>query len=599
MLRSSFFWAQTSRFLFAKRKSFVMQTARTDCGVACTLTVVNLLGRSGDPVHAVEELDADRTGSNLEAMRKYMETRHGFVARALAVPAHKLGEVKGRLILHMDQMHYVVLLRRSRKGVLVFDPAKGPVFYPTADFSKLYSGHLLEVNRPPRGTTVPQKTAGRPSLGARHRDPISSIGLFVVGVASRILECTILLCIVAALFLVLNRASTASILMVFLLVALCGAVLLWARHLRVMGEANWAQRRQDKIWHGLLRTFLKGKDINGFRGRPETDVSSTLRHDMTSVLPQFSQVPAAIGAVLGIAALLALLNPWLSLAHLGLFAGLLVIMQLDEIQVCRVSLRPGIGRYSKLGQGHSPLNATVASELFGECSKWLVIGTAGFSVLLADLSPVALMFWILTGMQIVPLDFKRAKTLAPILKSQQLVSPMTTTEVPLRNQTVGGPVDLKISRSNGIMRIKGIEPLTATLQQRDLTVREQRLILADIVRHTFLSLAPSKRPKTGPIRIFASGHEATQSDFEYLMISRESDVSETLPAIREGRKTVADAATNRFVRDLHSCDYGDFPVFWDFRGQIKLEQLQDHLRDSGLAKAGHLTLTRMSVIEVP
>ena len=81
MLRSSFFWSKAARLLLSKRQRFVMQTARTDCGVACVLTVLNLFRRQGDAVDAVDEMDTDRTGTNLEAMRRYMETRHGFVAR--------------------------------------------------------------------------------------------------------------------------------------------------------------------------------------------------------------------------------------------------------------------------------------------------------------------------------------------------------------------------------------------------------------------------------------------------------------------------------------------------------------------------------------
>ncbi|MDA9208536.1 hypothetical protein N9O61_06615, partial [Octadecabacter sp.] len=111
-------------------------------------------------------------------------------------------------------------------------------------------------------------------------------------------------------------------------------------------------------------------------------------------------------------------------------------------------------------------------------------------------------------------------------------------------------------------------------------------------------VAQSKRPKTGPVRIFASGHEATRSDFEFLMISRETRSSKTLPAIKNDSKNIMDGGADRLVRDLQSCAPEDFPVFWDFRSQIKLEDLQARLRDTGLAKAGHLTLERLTVVEV-
>ncbi len=598
MLRSSFFWARAAGLLLSRRQRFVMQTARTDCGVACTLTVLNLIGRKTDPVDAVDEMDGERTGTSLEAMRQYMETRHGCGARALAVPANKLGQVRGKLILHMQQMHYVVLLRYGRDGVLVFDPAKGPVFYPAADFAKLYSGHLLAVTRPTHASKLPQPTSVPKLLGGAERRRLATISLFLVGLASRLLECLIVLCIVAALYLVLNRASLSSILMVFGLIALCGAVLMAARYARLRGESSWVEARQKNVWGDVLRTIVSGKDLNGFRGRKEKDVSSSLRQSINSSIPQLAQIPAAFGAVIGVAGMLFILSPWLSLIHLSLFLVLLVIMQFDEIEVCRLSVRPGIGRYTKLGQGHGPLNAKVASDLFGDCAKWVVIGCAGLSVLLAGLSPMAMMFWILTGMLIVPLDFRRAQVIAPLLRGRASVSRLTATEVPLRRQTVGGPVDLKASRIKGMLCIDGVGPLTAMLQQRDLTVREQRLILGDIVRHTLANVAQSKRPQTGPVRIFASGHEATLSDFEYLMISRETRGSKMLPAVHNDVKSIMESGSDRLVRDLQSCEPEDFPVFWDFRSQIKLEDLQARLQEVGLAKAGHLTLGRLTVVEV-
>ena len=72
MLRSSLFWAGTAlRLLFAKRH-MVLQSARTDCGVASVLTVLNLLGRHADPVDA-----ADRLLHHLHARARRYVVRSG------------------------------------------------------------------------------------------------------------------------------------------------------------------------------------------------------------------------------------------------------------------------------------------------------------------------------------------------------------------------------------------------------------------------------------------------------------------------------------------------------------------------------------------
>ena len=72
--------------LLRHRRRFVMQTARTDCGVASALTVLNMIGRKADPVLASEALNPDCAGSSLEALRRYFEEQQGIEAAALAVP---------------------------------------------------------------------------------------------------------------------------------------------------------------------------------------------------------------------------------------------------------------------------------------------------------------------------------------------------------------------------------------------------------------------------------------------------------------------------------------------------------------------------------
>ncbi|MHA6261775.1 cysteine peptidase family C39 domain-containing protein [Arenibacterium sp. CAU 1754] len=600
MLRSSFFWFRAIWTLLRNRRHFVMQTGRTDCGVASALTVLNMLGRKSDAVHAVDHMDADRTGTTLDALRRFFEEQHGFAATALSVPAARLHKIKGHIILHMQQQHYVVLLRQTARGVLVFDPAMGVVFYPRADFASLYSGFLLEIQPRHRSapvTTLPALPAVQKIVGGNPRRGLEGAALFMIGLASRLLECALLLCLVAALFLVLNHASFPSLLTVFGLVVVCGGLLLVARQTRFEGEDKWVRRKQSRLWRGLLRTSLRGRDLNGFRGRFEKDVSGALRRGMIVSMPQHSQIPAALGSLLGLSGLLCLLNPIVAGVHLTLFAALLVITQLNDIQLCRVSVRPGIGRYSKMGQRYSLISGAIAPDLFGELAKWSVIGFAGFSVLLANLPPAALMFWILTAMQLVPIDFRRVQVVSPLLGAQAPVSELLAVEVPLRRQKVVGEVAVKVAQQDNQLRIDGIAPLTATLQQPDLTVREQRLIMADVVRLAIDNMPEQDRPQLGPIRIFGPGQDASQADFEHLMIAQETRSGETLPVLRDTRKVMDLGLKDPVLRDLHSCAPGDFPVFWDYRGRIPVADIQKRLSDTGLTHAGHLTMKRLTVVK--
>lgn len=600
MLRSSVFWVASVRALLRRRGKFVHQTTRTDCGVASALTVLNIMGRGSDPVHAVDHMDPDRTGTSLETLRLYFERQYGLQATALSVPADRLAEIKGQVILHLRQQHYVVLLNVGKTGVLVFDPSMGPVFYPPDDFAALYSGYLLQVQRAGRksgGASVPALFNTRPPPRGGKRRGIEPVSLFILGAATRLLQVAMLLCVVAMLFLVLNRASFPSLLMSFGVIVVCGGLLLLTRQVQFEGEDGWIRKKQARLWRSILRTALRGRDLHGFRGRFEKDVASTVRRGIGVTIPQRSQVPATLGAFLVMPAMLCLLSPYLGLLHLALYGLVLIVTQLDSIQQCRRSVRKGIGRYTKLTQGKDLINAGAAPELIGEVAKWTVIGFAGYMVLTGALPAVALMFWILTAMQIVPMDFKRAVILSPVIGAQDPVPDLTGREVELRHQRLIGPVDLTVSRSNREIRIDGIASLTMTLQQPDLTVREQRLIQADVVAHAIRNLPDEHRFRFGPIRIFGPGQDASQADFEQLMIAKEARPTGNLPVPLDGRKTMEEGIQDPVLRDLHSCGPGDFPVFWDVRSRIGLADLQDRADAVGCLRVGHLTMTRLTVIE--
>lgn len=534
----------------------------------------------------------------MKPLRCFFRDRYGFEAKALKVPAKSIGAVKGQAILHMTQQHYVVLLRVSSKGVLVFDPAMGPVYYPFNDFAALYSGNLLQVEKTTGNGKLPVVVSPAKSLGRPRSKSLAPVSLFIVGFATRLLECAILLCLVAVLYLVLNQSSFPSLLMSFGLIALCGVLLLIAHQIRFQGEDDWTRKNQTQMWNGLLRTTLRGRDLSGFRGRPEHEVSGALRRGLSVSIPKRSQVPSALGAFVAVPVLLWFLTPWVALAHLVLFGILLVIVQLDNVQVCRRSVRKGIGRYSKLGMGTDLLNSLSAPDLIGEIAMWMVIGVSGLMVLVGNLPPVALMFWILAGRQIVPQDFRRVMAIAPGLAAHQPVSDLTASEVPLRHQRVMGPVDLKVQHADGLIRIDGITPLTQSLQQSDLTAREQRLIMAEIVRHTFENMALSDLPDhLGAIRVFAPGQDASLADFEHLMIAREARGDSRLPVPANTREILEKGMQDTILRNLHSCEPGDFPVFWDFRERLALRDLQAKLRASGVQHAGHLTMRRLTLVE--
>ena len=195
------------------------------------------------------------------------------------------------------------------------------------------------------------------------------------------------------------------------------------------------------------------------------------------------------------------------------------------------------------------------------------------------------------------LDFRRIRTLLPLLGAQGGVSSLVASEVPLRDQkSVGTKLALSLVNEGMLLRVEGITPLTASLRQPDLTLREQRLIMADIVRQTLMYMPVDQRLDPGTIRIFGPGQDASLAEFEHVMIAQEARIDTALPVQKAKDDLIAIGKQDPVLRDLQSCAPGDFPVFWDFRDRLLPRDLEAPLRGAGLDYAAHLTMTRLTLV---
>lgn len=587
MLRSSVLWARAAFILARHNQHFVPQNTITDCGVACALTVLNMAGRNVDPVNVSERLDPDRAGTDLNALRAFFKDDQGIPARALGVRADKVSEIRGHAILHMSRAHYIVMLHASSQGVLCFDPSAGTVFYPQAEFEKLYSGFMVEI--PPSGKAP---ALSGPRRGRRRLEPLA---LFLVGAATRVLEAALVLSLCLGLFLVANKASPSSIFAIIGVVAVCGIMLMAVRRVRLVGQDMWVRRSQGKLWRGLLRTLARGNDLNGFRNQRERDVAGRLRQSFVVALPRRAQFPPVLGSAAVMTVLLAFLSPVLSLLYLLAIVLVIAITLLDGISVCRRSVRKNEGKYTKLSRGRVFLHSKSASMLMGDAAKWTLIGTAGYGVLTGGVPTPVMMFWVLMGMQIIPTDFRAIPALAEAFAPKVPISPLLGTEASLREQKIVGDVPLKLGKAEGLVRIDGIAPLTQALQNPDLTIREQRLILADVVRNAIRALPENERKAIGVVRLFGPGQDVTEADFENIALADEVRRGPQLPAKRGRIKD--DGRSDPVRRAMKSCGPNDFPVFWDVRNQMKLDELRKRVVHGPVKRAGHLSMSRLTVIK--
>jgi ATP-binding cassette, subfamily B, bacterial CvaB/MchF/RaxB len=122
----------------------ILQTEKTECGLACIAMVLNFYG------HRID----------LNSLRvRYAISQHGTTLRNLMVLADKVQlssrplrlepadfpKLKLPAILHWDMHHFVVLAKVSGKGCIIHDPAIGVKHYTFESLGRNFTGIALEL----------------------------------------------------------------------------------------------------------------------------------------------------------------------------------------------------------------------------------------------------------------------------------------------------------------------------------------------------------------------------------------------------------------------------------------------------------------------
>lgn len=180
---------------------WVQSRQSKDCGAACLATVALQFGVRLD-LHKLTLLaQTTRQGARLDHLR---DAAHqiGFAASCGKLKAGSLAKIPLPAVAHMERPggdHYVVVMRSTRKALLVVDPSLGLVKVPLVKFEGEFSGFILLLK--------PQPEFRRSSIDFRGRSPFFLIldtirqsgNMFAVSLACAILSvCTTL---IAPLFL--------------------------------------------------------------------------------------------------------------------------------------------------------------------------------------------------------------------------------------------------------------------------------------------------------------------------------------------------------------------------------------------------------------
>ncbi|HAR66103.1 MAG TPA: hypothetical protein DCR55_07825 [Lentisphaeria bacterium] len=128
---------------------FVWQLDQNDCGPAALTMACRKLGYSVSLAHIRELAGTTLDGVGLQDLA-HAATEIGVVAQALKVPAEEVADQQTPLLVHLTRGHWVVLLERRRKSVVVADPERGFLRTPLAEFAAQCSGYTLTLE-PPSG----------------------------------------------------------------------------------------------------------------------------------------------------------------------------------------------------------------------------------------------------------------------------------------------------------------------------------------------------------------------------------------------------------------------------------------------------------------
>ena len=146
---------------FRRQVPLVMQTEAAECGLACLTMIAGFHGMQTD-LHSMRSDHAvSLKGSTLKSLIDIAHSMH-LAARPLRVELPALSQVRLPAVAHFDFNHFVVVTHVGKDAVTLHDPARGVRTLPLAEFSKHFTGIVLELT--PTPSFVKRKAVDRFSI---------------------------------------------------------------------------------------------------------------------------------------------------------------------------------------------------------------------------------------------------------------------------------------------------------------------------------------------------------------------------------------------------------------------------------------------------
>ena len=138
----------TALNFFRRSVPLIMQTEAAECGLACLTMIAGYHGIETDLQSMRRDHSVSLKGSTLKSLIDIADSMN-LAARPLRVELPALAQVRLPAIAHVDFNHFVVITRVAKSTVTLHDPARGARTVPFAEFSKHFTGIVLELTPTP------------------------------------------------------------------------------------------------------------------------------------------------------------------------------------------------------------------------------------------------------------------------------------------------------------------------------------------------------------------------------------------------------------------------------------------------------------------
>jgi ATP-binding cassette subfamily B protein RaxB len=127
-----------------RRTPLVLQTEVAECGLACLAMIAGRYGHRVDLPSLRQRHSLSLRGTTLHDLVRIASTLR-LATRAVRAELPHLRRLRLPCILHWDHNHFVVLIRVSRRGMVIHDPAVGRRSVPVQEVDKRFTGIVLEA----------------------------------------------------------------------------------------------------------------------------------------------------------------------------------------------------------------------------------------------------------------------------------------------------------------------------------------------------------------------------------------------------------------------------------------------------------------------